>query len=131
MSTVINALAHQAVFNAYTLSYTPVLQYGTLTSIANGSLNTLATYTVPTGKVFWLGGMVATGEVDGRYVIKIDGVIKFVYRTSGAERNAEMLLSIISINANAGAVITLEVEHFDSATASFEGSLLGAIVDTT
>ena len=102
---------------------TAINTFGTTGSITDGSTGTLVNYTTPAS--FKLRGFVASGEGQGFYYLQIGaGTTKYVYRTSVADKNAQVILpnpEPIASSTN----LFLKVDNENGNTINYEGCLLG------
>jgi hypothetical protein len=102
---------------------TSINTYGTSGSITDGSTGTIVDYVTPAG--FELKGFVATGEGQGFYYLQIGaGTTKYSYRTSIADKNAQVVLpnpEVIAASTN----LFLKIDNENGNTVNFEGAILG------
>jgi len=97
--------------------------FGSSGSITDGSTGTIVDYVTPAG--FKLRGFVASGEGQGYYQLQIGaGTTKYIYRTTIADKNAQIILSnpeAIPTSTN----LFLLIDNDNGNTVNFEGCLLG------
>lgn len=100
-------------------------QYASVTA-ASGLETDVASFTVPggvtDGKVH---GIVATGQVDACFRVKVDGVEKMFWRTSPSDRTAYVDFGSAGIDANPGDVVKVTVEHTFGSSKDFQANIFG------
>ena len=97
-------------------------QPGAITTIADNSQTTIVSYTNNTGDDIWLSGCIATGTVDGEYVLTVNGDIKGTVRSSEQDRNGKIVLEQ-AIKVINGDIITVKVTHWHTYTADFKATI--------
>jgi len=106
-----------------TSSTTGINTFGTSGSITDGSTGTLVSYITPAG--FKLRGFVASGEGQGYYYLEIGaGTAKYMYRTSIADKNAQVVLpnpETIASSTN----LFLKVDNENGNTVNYQGAIIG------
>ena len=102
---------------------TAINTFGTTGSITDGSTGTLVSYITPAN--FKLRGFVASGEGQGFYYLEIGaGTTKYVYRTSVADKSAQVILpnpEPIASSTN----LFLKVNNENGNTVNYEGVIIG------
>ena len=97
--------------------------FGTSGSITDGSTGTIVSYITPAN--FKLRGFVASGEGQGFYYLQIGaGTTKYSYRTSIADKNAQVVLpnpEAIASSTN----LFLKVDNENGNTVNYEGVIIG------
>lgn len=97
--------------------------YGTSGSIADGATGTIVNYVSPAN--FKLKGFIASGEGQGFYYLQIGaGTTKYIYRTSIADKNAQVVLpnpEAIASSTN----LFLKVDNENGNTVNYEGAIIG------
>ena len=97
--------------------------YGTSGSIADGATGTIVDYITPAN--FKLKGFVASGEGQGFYYLQIGaGTTKYVYRTSVADKNAQVVLpnpETIASSTN----LFLKIDNENGNTVNYQGAIIG------
>jgi hypothetical protein len=88
---------------------------------------TILTYTVPAGQTFSVTRVVAWGDWDGEYLIRVDGVLHGGGRTSVADRTLNIPYDTGPIIANSAQVVTVTITHYNPATKHFRANLLGGL----
>ena len=97
--------------------------FGTTGTIADGVTGTIIDYVTPAN--FKLKGFVASGEGQGFYYLEIGaGTTKYVYRTSVADKNAQVILSnpeAIASSTN----LFLKVDNENGNSVNYQGVIIG------
>ena len=106
-----------------TSSTTGINTFGTSGSIADSTTGTIVSYITPAG--FKLRGFVASGEGQGYYYLQVGaGTTKYVYRTSVADKNAQVILpnpETIPSSTN----LFLKVDNENGNTVNYQGVVIG------
>jgi hypothetical protein len=104
----------------------PIAMFGTVTLVTSSAETTITSYTVPAGKLFYVTGFTASGDIHAKYNLYLASSIKLVGRSSVAEPTYRLDLSRPAFIATAGDVVSLKVIHFVSGLmGEFEGTILG------
>ena len=113
-----------------TLPGTSVTSFAEITSISANIETTITSYVVPVGKIFSLAGFVSTGNVEAKYIIKVNGVENLVIRTTPAMLTGDMSFKMAFPLATAGQTVSLTTIHDIMAVlGEFQGTILGFIND--
>ena len=106
-----------------TSSTTGINTFGSTGSIDDNTTGTIVSYITPAG--FKLRGFMASGEGQGYYYLQIGaGTTKYAYRTSIADKNAQVILpnpETIASSTN----LFLKVDNENSSTVNYEGAIIG------
>lgn len=106
-----------------------VVSVGSATLVPYNTETTVVSYTVPTGKTFYLVGFIGSGDINGRFYLYLNGVLKFVLRSTVASLNVETNNLIIRPTAGEAEVVRLSITHFQNGLlGTFEGTVLGYLV---
>lgn len=106
---------------------TSINQYSSGTGTA-GVLTDILTYTVPTGKTFYIEGYIATGEAEARFEVTVDSVVKTAYRITRADLTAEVNFGKAPIVALADSVVKVRVENHYNTNLTFETNIYGYLI---
>ena len=97
--------------------------FGTTGTITDGVTGTIVSYVTPAN--FKLRGFVASGEGQGFYYLEIGaGTTKYVYRTSVADKNAQVVLpnpEAIASSTN----LFLKVDNENGNSVNYQGAIIG------
>lgn len=88
---------------------------------------TILTYTVPASLTLNITRVIAWGDWDGEYLVRIDGVLRGGGRTSVADRTLNIPYDTGPIIATSAQVVTVTITHYDPATKHFRANLLGGL----
>jgi hypothetical protein len=108
-------------------------QTGEQLLVASGSETTVATYTVPAGKIFYIERVEYDGTNLSVYRVKIDGVKqaqKRTYWTGGFSGHFEFTLNqSTGLSAAAGQVVILTAIHSAASTSDYFARIQGSLRD--
>ncbi len=104
---------------------TPANTYAEVTLVPPSSLTTVASYTVPAGKSFYIQGFVAGGTANAWFKLQINGVTVMSARSTTAQQTVTPSFLTSCPVASAGQTVTIKVIHEESSNADFEGTILG------
>lgn len=96
--------------------------YGSTTNVASSGSATVVSYVADSN--FRFRGFVANGTTDAKFIVKYDGVTKYVKYTSITSPNAELILPNPDGAASSKTVALLVVNRGD-VTGDFEATILG------
>ena len=102
--------------------------FGYVTLVPTSSETTVATYTVPAGKVFFFVGLNASGNANALYKLYVAGGAVLAARSSVANLTATISYSHSPIKVAAGDTISLKVRHEAPVGCDFEGTILGYLL---
>ena len=88
-------------------------------------------YTVPLGKKLYFRAYASGGDADGLFKLKINGAVINTMRNSGAMRSVQVSIwkDGCELPISAGGIVRLTVEHSEKSLMSFEGNILGFMVN--
>ena len=95
-------------------------------SLASGT-TTVATYTVPAGKTFYLLDAKGAGEVDADLRLEVNSSTIALRKLSWTNRNADFQYSG-GLKLSAGDIIDLTVTHSGAGSCDFNGSIYGELI---
>lgn len=108
---------------------TPIAQYGNTTLVSSGSETTVASYTVPTGHTFYVCSFVATGNVNARYTLYLNGQATLVGISSVANLNVDLSMRDTRIGIGESLVVNVTASHANSGIqANFDATILGYLI---
>lgn len=103
-----------------------VLIYNQDAAVVDNVETTVASYTVPSGTIFYFTGVVAQGDLPARFRVYVDGNPQLSYRTVSSNPAFQQSFSMPPFTVAAASIISLKVTHFISGvTGDFEGTILG------
>ena len=105
---------------------TPVLEYNGISSLANGSLTNILSYTVPAGKTLQLHKVEVSGGNTAKYQVEINSVVKGIRRTYWGRFNADFEFNNYQVGE--GLVVRVRVIHSRPMAADFDATLIGALI---
>ena len=105
--------------------YVPIVSYNTISSVANGSLTDLLSYTVPTGKTLALNRIEVSGENIAKFSVEINTNVKGIRRTYWGNFNSSFEFGGLSLTS--GNLVKVKVIHTRASVADFDSTLIGAL----
>lgn len=105
---------------------TPVLEYSKISSLANGALTNILSYTVPVGKTLILSKAEVSGCSVAQYSVEIDSVEKGVRRTYWGNFNADFQFDKFQVAE--GLKVEIKVIHGRPAPGDFNATLVGSLI---
>ena len=97
-------------------------------SVASTTEITLVSYTVPSGKTFYLSGAVVGGMSDGRFKIRGNAITFAISRNSAANKTNQITFTNNSEpTVNAGAVVDILCYNESNQARIFEATIMGFI----
>lgn len=105
---------------------TPFVEYGSVSSVANGISTTVLSYTVPAGKTLLLSKVEVSGCNVAEYSVTINAVTKGVRRTYWGNFNADFEYNDLSVAT--GLVVLIKVIHNRPLAGDFDATLIGALL---
>ena len=97
---------------------------GTSGPVNKSQFYDIVSYTVPTGKSFFMTGFNATGDGDGVYRLYQNSNILIEKRTNAAEKNISGDFDN-PVKFDDGDVVAIKIQHYIGATREFQGTLIG------
>ena len=94
-------------------------------NISSSTEQTIATYTVPSGKIFKLKQLVIGGNSDGTFKLEVGGSTWAVFRNSAGERTKS--INFNEVLAGQGIVINIKCYNESHQTRTFEATMFGFI----
>lgn len=105
-------------------SLTPI--YNKQVGVASGVETTIVSYTVPSGKEFFVQSILASGNADGEFKFYINGVQKLYGRTSSANREEKNIFGgAVGIKTVTGDILSLTVLQVEGVPEDYEATILG------
>ena len=105
----------------------PVNVFNRVIGVPSASDQTILTYVVPAGKTFHITQLIAWGDYDGEFLLRVGAVLVGGGRTSGANRTIQLDYQSAPIFAAANSIVTITIRHYASSTESFSANLLGGL----
>jgi len=91
--------------------------------IAGSTTETQASYTVPTGKWFFIDHIIVGGNTDGKFRLKVNGSTYALARSSGTQRTQELFFS--KSKTVPTDIVEIETENVDITSGRYEVTLIG------
>lgn len=105
-----------------------VTEFDQNAAVSDNTETTIASYTVGAGATFYFTGVVANGDLPGRFRLYVDSNPVLSFRTVSSAPSIQQSFSMPPFTANTGQVVTLKVIHYISGvTGEFEGTILGYV----
>lgn len=115
-----------AIPNAGTVQ---IAEFVATTLVPFNAETTIGSYTVPASNIFYFTGFIGSGDINGRFLLYINGNVVIQGRTTAANLNVEMSTGVVRPSATAGQVVTLKVIHNQNGLLpNFDGTIFGYIV---
>jgi hypothetical protein len=109
-----------------------VAEFYSTTLVPFNTETTIGTYVVPTGHTFYLVGFVGSGDVNGRFILYVNGSVKLQGRSTAADLNVQISLDVVRPAVAEGLSVSLKVIHNQNGLQpNFDGTILGYIVPNT
>lgn len=106
--------------------------YGAITNVASSVESTVASYTVPIGKDFYLVRTLISGTNIALYRLKVNGTTISTRRTWFADRLSDQVETSGQPNTGVhivqGDVVSITVEHTRPTLGDFEATILGLLI---
>lgn len=116
-------LVHGTNFGSYGVAINVFSETDAIFSVETPIL----TYTVPATKTLNVTKVIAWGDWDGEYLIRVDSVLRGGGRTSVADRTLELPYDTGPIIATSGQVVTVTITHYNPTTKHYRANLLGGL----
>ena len=94
-------------------------------NISSSTESTIATYTVPSGKIFKLKQLVIGGNSDGTFKLEVGGSTWAIFRNSASERTKSIKFN--EVLAGQGIIINIKCYNESHQTRTFEATMFGFI----
>lgn len=104
----------------------PINAFATSTVPATTEV-TLVSYTVPSGKTFYLSEFIVGGMSDGRFTVRSNGIINSVARNSAANKTL-VIKFVNSPTTNSGFIVDVLCYNESNQARIFEGTINGYIM---
>lgn len=92
----------------------------------DGVADIVVTYTVPSGKAFFLTGFMATGDLPGKYTIYQGATVLMALRTTASFPNLSHSFNTPPLKASAAQTIVIKVQNFvTGVTGNYDATILG------